>query len=132
MDLVINGHNHVYERTDAILKNAVARKVPIGERTDPTRDGIVYVTAGGAGKALYDFPAPDTYEGHVKDQESVNTYHVVKGGGRATETVEWSRVRYTGFSFLAVEVEPGRHARMKVTALAESGERIDHFEISRG
>lgn len=132
VDLVINGHNHVYERTDAILKNAVQRKVPIGERTDPTRDGIVYVTAGGAGKALYDFPAPDTYEGHVDDRESVNTYHVVKGSGKATETVEWSRVRYTGFSFLAVEVQPGQHARMKVTALAESGERIDHFEISRG
>ncbi|WP_405940566.1 hypothetical protein OG338_22245 [Streptomyces sp. NBC_00726] len=37
-----------------------------------------------------------------------------------------------GFSFLAVEVGAGRHARMRVTALAESGERIDHFEISRG
>lgn len=132
VDLVINGHNHVYERTDAILNNAVRRRVPIGERTDPTRDGIVYVTAGGAGKALYDFPVPDTYEGHVADRESVDTYHVVKGGGKAAETVEWSRVRYTGFSFLAVEVQPGRHARMKVTALAESGERIDHFEISRG
>lgn len=132
VDLVINGHNHVYERTDAILKNAVRRQVPIGERTDPTRDGIVYVTAGGAGKALYNFPAPDTYEGHVVDRDSVDTYHVVKGGGKAAETVEWSRVRYTGFSFLAVEVLPGKHARMKVTALAESGERIDHFEISRG
>ncbi|WP_371602781.1 metallophosphoesterase family protein [Streptomyces sp. NBC_01220] len=132
VDLVINGHNHVYERTDAILKNAVRRRVPIGERTDPTRDGIVYVTAGGAGKALYDFPVPDSYEGHVADRDSVDTYHVVKGGGKAVETVEWSRVRYTGFSFLAVEVETGRDARMKVTALAETGERIDHFEISRG
>lgn len=91
----------------------------------------MYVTAGGAGKALYDFPVPDTYEGQVADRESVDTYHVVKGGGKAAETVEWSRVRCTGFSFLAVEVRPGRHKRMKVTALAESGERIDHFEISR-
>jgi len=132
VDLVVNGHNHVYERTDAILRNTVRRRVPIGERTDPARDGIVYVTAGGAGRALYDFPAPDSYEGHTADRESVETYHVVKGGGRAAETVEWSRVRYTGFSFLAVEVTPGRHARMKVTALAETGERIDHFEIARG
>lgn len=75
---------------------------------------------------------PDSYEGNVADRESVDTYHVIKGGGRAAETVEWSRVRYTGFSFLAVEVEPGPHARMKVTALAESGERVDHFEIGRG
>ncbi|MEU1085705.1 purple acid phosphatase family protein [Streptomyces sp. NPDC005576] len=132
VDLVINGHNHVYERTDAILKNVVSRKVPIGERTDPTRDGIVYVTAGGAGKSLYNFPAPDTYEGHVKDQESVDTYYVAKGGVHAAETVEWSRVRYTGYSFLAVEVSVGPHPKMKVTALAESGARIDHFEVSRG
>ncbi|MEU4348523.1 metallophosphoesterase family protein [Streptomyces sp. NPDC023838] len=132
VDLVINGHNHVYERTDAILKNAVGRKVPIGERTDPTRDGIVYVTAGGAGRALYDFPAPDSYEGHVKDQESVAGYHWIKGRQKATETVEWSRVRFTGYSFLAVRVETGRHARMTVTALAESGARVDHFEIRRG
>lgn len=62
----------------------------------------------------------------------MDTHHVVKGGGKATGTVEWSRVRCTGFSFLAVEARPGRHARMKVTALAQSGERIDHFEISRG
>ncbi|MCX4547973.1 metallophosphoesterase family protein [Streptomyces sp. NBC_01387] len=132
VDLVINGHNHVYERTDAILRNKVARKVPIGERTDPTRDGIVYVTAGGAGKSLYDFPAPDSYEGHLDEQESVPTYHWVKGGAKATETVEWSRVRYTGYSFLAVEVTTGRQAKLKVSALAESGERIDHFEIQRG
>ena len=41
-------------------------------------------------------------------------------------------MRYTGFSFLAVEVEPGHRPRLKVTALAESGERIDHFEVRRG
>lgn len=62
----------------------------------------------------------------------VDAYHVAKGGAKATGTVEWSRVRYTGFSFLAVEVETGRRARMKVTALAKSGERVDHFETSRG
>ncbi|GAA1372738.1 purple acid phosphatase family protein [Streptomyces beijiangensis] len=132
VDLVINGHNHVYERTDAVKGGAVGRTIPIGAKTDPTRDGIVYVTAGGAGRSLYDFPAPDSFEGHVKDQESVPTWHSVKGGGKAVETVEWSRVRYTGYSFLAVEVTAGHDARLKVSALAESGARIDHFEIKRG
>lgn len=93
---------------------------------------VHYTDTREAVRVPFTFPAPDTYEGHVKDQESVDTYHAVKGGGRATETVAWSRGRYTGFSFLAVEVQPGPHARMKVTALAGSGERIDHFEISRG
>ncbi|MFF9782789.1 purple acid phosphatase family protein [Streptomyces nigrescens] len=131
VDLVVNGHNHVYERTDALKSGRVAKKMPIGASMDTTREGIVYVTAGGAGRALYDFPVPDSYEGHVKDLDHVDTYHWSKGQKKTKETVEWSRVRYTGYSFIAVEVTPGRHPRMKVTALAESGERIDHFEVTR-
>ncbi|GHF12553.1 hypothetical protein GCM10010359_12150 [Streptomyces morookaense] len=132
VDLVINGHNHVYERTDAIKGQRVSRKVPIGGTVDSSRDGIVYVTAGAAGKSLYDFPVPDSYEGHVKDLDSVPTFHWVKGGGKHKEEVEWSRVRYTDYSFLAVESEPGRHPRLRVSALAETGARIDHFEVTRG
>ncbi|MEU5053334.1 metallophosphoesterase family protein [Streptomyces sp. NPDC021096] len=131
VDLVINGHNHVYERTDAIRGRRVNRTVPIGGSVDSVRDGIVYVTAGGAGKALYDFGVTDSYEGQVKDLDSVTSYHWRKGRAKSPETVEWSRVRYTGHSFLAVEVEPGRRPRLRVTALAETGARIDHFEVVR-
>ncbi|NBE54956.1 purple acid phosphatase family protein [Streptomyces boluensis] len=133
VDLVINGHNHVYERTDAIKGGEVGRPVPVGGTTDPTRDGIVYVTAGGAGKELYGFGAgvEDSYEGHVNDRESIVTFHWTKLRLPDPDTVEWSRVRYTGFSFLAVEVETGAQPRMKVSALAESGERVDYFEVLR-
>ncbi len=131
VDLVINGHNHVYERTDAIRGRRVNRTVPIGGSVDSVRDGIVYVTAGGAGKALYDFGVTDSYEGQVKDLDSVTSYHWRKGRAKSPETVEWSRVRYTGHSFLAVEAEPGRRPRLRVTALAETGARIDHFEVVR-
>ncbi|MGY0491596.1 purple acid phosphatase family protein [Streptomyces sp. WG-D5] len=134
VDLVINGHNHVYERTDAIRgagNGEVGKPVPVGASTDPTRDGIVYVTAGGAGKDLYGFGpgVKDSYEGNVVDRESIVTFHWTKSRLPDPDTVEWSRVRYTGFSFLAVEVEKDR---MTVSALAESGERIDHFEVKRG
>jgi hypothetical protein len=134
VDLVINGHNHVYERTDAIKAGAVSKQAPIGTTVNSERDGIVYVTAGAAGRSLYSFPVPDSYEGHVADLDSVDTYHWTKGGVKATETVEWSRVRYTGYSFLAVEVEPapkGHTAKLTVSAIAESGERIDHFTVAR-
>ncbi|MET7936647.1 metallophosphoesterase family protein [Streptomyces sp. NPDC005322] len=131
VDLVINGHNHVYERTDAIRGGKVARRVPIGGNADAVRDGTVYVTAGGAGAKLYEFPVPDSYEGHVKDLEEVKTYHWTKDGEKNRDTVEWSRVRYTGFSFIAVKVEPGPRPKLTVTTLAESGERVDHFEITR-
>jgi hypothetical protein len=124
----------VYERTDAIKAGAVSKQAPIGTTVNSERDGIVYVTAGAAGRSLYSFPVPDSYEGHVADLDSVDTYHWTKGGVKATETVEWSRVRYTGYSFLAVEVEPapkGHTAKLTVSAIAESGERIDHFTVAR-
>jgi len=134
VDLVINGHNHVYERTDAIKDGRVGRQVPVGASTDPTRDGIVYVTAGGAGRSLYSFPAgvKDSYEGKVADRESVDTYQWTESKEQHPETVEWSRVRYTGYSFLSVEAQAGATPRLKVSALAESGRRVDHFEVRRG
>lgn len=134
VDLVINGHNHVYERTDAIKGGEVGKPVPVGASTDPTRDGIVYVTAGGAGKDLYSFPVgvADSYEGHEKDEGTILTFHWTRLRLPDPDTVQWSRVRYTGFSFLAVEVTAGASPKLTVSALAESGERVDHFEIRRG
>ncbi|MEU1786905.1 metallophosphoesterase family protein [Streptomyces sparsogenes] len=131
VDLVINGHNHVYERTDAIRGGKAAKKVPVGGSADAVRDGIVYATAGGAGAHLYEFPVPDSYEGHVRDLDEVRTFHWTKDGEKSADTVEWSRVRYTGFSFLVVEARPGPDPKLVVTALAESGERVDHFEVVR-
>ncbi|MFD7893827.1 purple acid phosphatase family protein [Streptomyces sp. NPDC059743] len=131
VDLVVNGHNHVYERTDALRGGAIGRRVEIGGSVNSTRDGIVYVTAGGAGKTLYSFPVPDSYESRPAELESVPSYHWEPGGAKAAETVEWSRVRYTGFSFLAVEVTTGHRPQLKVTALAETGERVDHFTVTR-
>ncbi|MEU6348780.1 metallophosphoesterase family protein [Streptomyces sp. NPDC047072] len=134
VDLVINGHNHVYERTDAIRNDEVGRAVPIGGSTDPTRDGIVYVTAGGGGRDLYGFPADvrESYEGRVHDHESVESFRWTKSQQSEKETVEWSRVRYRGFSLLKVEAEAGARPRLAVSALTSEGRRIDHFEVRRG
>jgi hypothetical protein len=134
VDLVINGHNHVYERTDAIRGGEVGRPVPVGGSTDPERDGTVYVTAGGGGKDLYGFPAgvKESYEGRVADREAVGTFRWTKSRRTEPETVEWSRVRYRGFSFLRVEAEAGAAPRLSVSALTPGGERIDHFEVRRG
>ncbi|GGJ57408.1 purple acid phosphatase family protein [Streptomyces brasiliensis] len=134
VDLVINGHNHVYERTDAVRDGEVGRAVPVGAETDPTRDGIVYVTAGGGGRDLYGFPSgvEDSYEGHATRHDAVKSFHWTKNRTSEPESVEWSRVRYTGFSFLSVEAEAGTSPRLRVSALAQSGRRIDHFEVRRG
>ncbi|MET8829665.1 metallophosphoesterase family protein [Streptomyces sp. NPDC004610] len=134
VDLVINGHNHVYERTDAIRDGEVGRAVPIGGRTDPARDGIVYVTAGGGGKDLYGFPAgtPESYAGRVRDTESVPSIRWTRSRDTPQERVEWSRVRYRGFSLLSVTAHAGASPRLEVTALNQKGERIDAFEVRRG
>ncbi|GGO93040.1 hypothetical protein GCM10012280_44620 [Wenjunlia tyrosinilytica] len=134
VDLVVNGHNHVYERSDAIRDGAVSKQVPIGATAHPDRDGIVYVTAGGAGRALYSFPVADSYEGHEKRIDDVRTYHWTKSKEKAPETVHWSRVRYTGFSFIKVHAVPaakGRTTTLAVSAVSDTGERVDHFTLAR-
>ncbi|MFF3848340.1 purple acid phosphatase family protein [Streptomyces sp. NPDC002328] len=134
VDLVINGHNHVYERTDAVKGGAVGRAVPVGGSTDPARDGTVYVTAGGGGRGLYGFPAgvPESYEGRVTAHRAVDTFRWTSSRERAAETVEWSRVRYRGFSYLAVEAVAGPSPRLTVSARAADGARVDRFEVRRG
>jgi purple acid phosphatase-like protein/calcineurin-like phosphoesterase family protein len=134
VDLVINGHNHVYERTDALRNNSVTRAVPIGGSVEPATDGTVYVTAGGAGRSLYSFPVPDSYEGHQQAPIEVPSYYWDSAGNKVTETIQWSRVRYTGYSFLAVDVapaSPGRTTTLTVRAIAENGSEIDRFVIRR-
>ncbi|CAM5226566.1 purple acid phosphatase family protein [Streptomyces fumanus] len=133
VDLVINGHNHVYERTDVIKGGEVAKELPIGGTAYPETDGVVYVTAGAAGKSLYAFSADQSYEGHEKENDAVSSFLCVEGG-RQAETVAWSRVRYLDYSFLRVDVTPaarGRLATLTVRGIAETGERVDHFTVAR-
>jgi Purple acid Phosphatase, N-terminal domain/Calcineurin-like phosphoesterase len=133
VDLVINGHNHQYERTDVIKGDKVVKKLPIGETAYSETEGVVYVTAGAAGRSLYAFTAPDSYEGHLNEQDSVASFINTKDG-KVNETVAWSRVRYLNYSFLRVDVEPaakGHYAKLKVSGIAETGDRIDHFTVAR-
>jgi hypothetical protein len=133
VDLVINGHNHQYERTDVIKGDAVTNKLPIGGTAYPETDGVVYVTAGAAGRSLYAFSAPESYEGHENEVDSVASF-VNLEDGKENETVAWSRVRYLNYSFLRVDVTPahkGRLATLTVRGIAETGAEVDHFTVAR-
>ncbi|MFD8033078.1 fibronectin type III domain-containing protein [Streptomyces sp. NPDC059717] len=133
VDLVINGHNHQYERTDVIKAGAVTKKLPIGGTAYSESEGVVYVTAGAAGRSLYAFSAPLSYEGHENEVESVASFINAKDG-KVNENVTWSRVRYLDYSFLRVDVTPasrGRYATLTVRGIAESGEQVDHFTVAR-
>ena len=134
VDLVINGHNHVYERTDPLKAGAVTTSAPIGSTVYSATQGTTYVVAGGAGNSLYSFTAADSYEGAVDDDSSVSSWYRNSTGGETAETVDWSRIRYTGYSLLAVDSEPGSHqtkAKLVLRALNEYNVEVDRLTIQR-
>ncbi len=140
VDLVINGHNHIYERTDPIRGGSAVGAVPIGG-TWKSRNGTTYVTAGGAGTSLYSFSAKDSYEGNVDTSgDAVTTYvnlydpTTKTTSTSPTETVTWSRVRYTGYCLLVIDSEPGLFggtSKLKIRGLDEQGGLLDTLELER-
>ena len=59
VDLAVQGHNHVMERTDPIRHGRRTRPAPDGATVEPARDGVTYVCIGSGGRARYGFlPAP--------------------------------------------------------------------------
>jgi len=91
------------------------------------------VTAGAGGESVYSFPVADSYEGHEDEVGAVPTYFT-GAGGKVTESVDWSRVRYTGYSFIRVDAKPapaGRTATLTVRALAATGAEVDRFVVAR-
>ena len=134
VDLVVNGHNHVYERSDPIRAGKPTKTAPIGATVWPEQDGTSYLCVGGGGKSLYSFPVEDSYAGHVSKIDSVPTYHWADDGTKVTETVAWSRTRYTGYSFAAIDVTPadeGRKTSLRVRALSSAGTELDQVTLVR-
>ncbi len=134
VDLVLNGHNHIYERTDPLRGGRPGKAVPIGGTVHPDTDGTTYLAVGGGGRSLYNFPAADSYAGNVNDVAPITSYSWTGVGVKTPEVVAWSRVRYTGYSFVAVDVRParpGRPATLTVRAIAESGTELDRVTLVR-
>jgi hypothetical protein len=135
VDLVINGHNHVYERTDPLKAGAVTTSAPIGSTVYSATQGTTYVVAGSAGNSLYAFTASDSYEAAVDDDTSITSWYRNSSGGKTTETIDWSRVRYTGYALLAVDSEPGSgygaRPKLILRALNEDNVEVDRLTIQR-
>ncbi|MBP2478658.1 3',5'-cyclic AMP phosphodiesterase CpdA [Crossiella equi] len=136
VDLVLNGHNHVYERTDPIRAGKAGRKAPSRSTVDPVRDGTTYITAGGGGESVnkwVDRSIADSYLGNVKDATA--TMRVDEEDGTENKIkVGWSRVRYRGYSLVVAEVTPavnGNPAQLVVRALTEKGAVLDEITVRR-
>jgi hypothetical protein len=59
VDLVVQGHNHLLERTDPIKYGRRTRSAPDGSTIRPADDGVTYLCVGSGGRPRYPFrPAP--------------------------------------------------------------------------
>ncbi len=135
VDLVLQGHNHVFERTDPIRASAPTRVAGDNAIVYPETDGTVYYTVGCGGRPRYDFQPgePESYRGNEAPDTFVpNSYVWTADGGKRDEAVGWSRVRYRNYAFIRVDVRPGFFvSEMDVTAVDEYGREFDKVTYRR-
>lgn len=121
VDLVVNGHNHGYERTHGVRSGRVVTDAPSGATIDSAL-GTTYLTAGGGGQQEY---PTSLYP---------SSYVVEEGGVKVPEVASWSSVRYLAHSIALVDVTPrdrNRVATMKITGRAKSGAVVDTITLRR-
>jgi hypothetical protein len=157
VDLVIQGHNHVYERTNPLIydaktnsarssKQAVAVSPEEPAEIEPAKDGTTYVVAGTAGTPRY---------GWTGAHETDRNFEAGKGSGTTVvgdaktqtgpyvseldfsqrfETVDWSQARYDDYGFVALDVTPatkGHRTTMVLRFINEQGKELDRVVFSR-
>ncbi|BCK53648.1 metallophosphoesterase [Nocardia wallacei] len=135
VDLVLQGHNHIFERTDPIRAGRPGKVAGDNSIVYPETDGTVYYTVGGGGRPRYGFQpgSQETYRGHeVADTTVPNSYVWTVGGDKQHEAAPWSRVRFRNYSFIRVDVRPGFFAsEMDVVAVDEYGREFDKVTYRR-
>lgn len=135
VDLVLQGHNHAFERTDPIRGGSPTTAAPDNSIVYPETDGTVYYTVGSAGRPRYNFQPgeQESYRGHEVDDLFVpNSYVWTPDGKEQPEGVGWSRVRFRNYAFIRVDVRPGTlSSELDVTAVDEYGREFDKLTFRR-
>jgi hypothetical protein len=135
VDLVLQGHNHVFERTDPIRGGAPTTVAADNGIVYPETDGTVYYTVGSGGRPRYVFQdgERESYRGNeLADTFVPNSYVWDAAGAKTGEAVAWSRVRYASYAFLRVDVRPGTvMSEMDVAAVDEYGREFDKLTYRR-
>lgn len=93
VDLVLNGHNHAYERTHPIRGGLFVPRLP-GEETEPDLMGTTYVCAGGGGSLALPYAAHTFPLG------------IVNGDSKSAEPAPWSARRHPGYGVGVIDVDP--------------------------
>jgi len=121
VDLVVNGHNHCYERTHPVRAGEPVVDAPTGATVDSSK-GTTYLTAGGAGQAEY--PAGGLPVSYV----------TVEGGVRVPEATPWSASTSQKHSIAFVDAVPADEhgvARLELIALGTDGAVLDRVTLTR-
>ena len=135
VDVVLQGHNHAFERSDPIRGGAPTRVAKDNSIVYPETDGTVYYTVGSAGRPKYRFQPgeQESYRGHELASTYVpNSYVWTSDGEKQPESISWSRVRFRNYAFIRVDVRPGTFvSEMAVTAVDEYGREFDKLIYRR-
>jgi hypothetical protein len=135
VDLVLQGHNHVFERTDPIRGNRPTTAAGDNAVVYPETDGTVYYTVGCAGRPRYTFQPgeAESYRGNeLADTFAPNSYVWTAHDDKHEEAVGWSRVRFANYAFIRVDVRPGTlMSEMDVVAVDEYGREFDKLTYRR-
>lgn len=135
VDLVLQGHNHAFERSDPIRGGAPTRVAEDNAVVYPETDGTVYYTVGSAGRPRHRFQPgeQESYRGHVlADTYVPNSYVWTADGDKQPEAVVWSRVRFRNYAFIRIDVRPGTFiSEMDVVAVDEYGNEFDKLTYRR-
>jgi hypothetical protein len=157
VDLAVQGHNHVYERTNPLLydelsfsatssRQAVAVSPAEPAEVNPATDGTTYVTVGTAGTPRYGWTGKHETDrnfaaGHgsgttvaADAKTRTGPYVSQLDFSRQFETVDWSQARYDDYGFIALDVTPapvGQKTTMVLRFINEQGRELDRVVFSR-
>jgi hypothetical protein len=134
VDLAIQGHNHIYERSNPIRYDAATNTGASGVHATsrsaheaavvhPQTDGTTYMTVGSGGRPRYSWAgATETDRNFLAGVDTgapgngmVVQADAATGTGpsaaqldftRTYETVDWSQARYSDYAFIALDVVP--------------------------
>ena len=121
VDLVINGHNHCYERTHPLRDGVPVATARRGALVDSAA-GTTYVTAGGAGQTAYPTGGLPL------------SYVTIARGTRVPEPTTWSAVTAQRHSIVVADVTPRDRdgvATLRLRAVATDGTVIDTVTLRR-